>query len=256
MEVENNEGTGVVAPETATAEAEGSSAPTEPAKSQREIELEQEVEKWQKEAKAHQKTASKKAQEAQGITEIREEIKMLRAQNEALVEYLSSQGTSDDDFTEPKQRKPNLSEIVQAKTSKIPTAAQLAEQRNLEIAKEINTLAASKGLKMGESDELVPALKLWAQGKTEEALEKVQEIVGKMTEAKKEEPKVDIEKQIQEGVQKALKSELEKRGLLDTETGQSKGGTLSDADFEKQMADGSLPITKDNIARLTRIHGG
>lgn len=221
----------------------------------------QELGKWQTEAKAHQKTASKKDAEAKRwqneITTLRDEFK---TQFELVAEMLEEQRAAPEYGEEPKQRKSYKEE--RAKRMGDPVAREATQ-----VANEIKAIEKELGIEFDKSKESREAYLKWMEGvnynnpsKFREALDLMKEVKETMTEAKSKETEEErINRLVEEKLQERLKAERKKRidnGELDAETGKPKGAAVDDKSWLDDWNAGRVPVTKDTIEKMRRITGG
>lgn len=190
----------------------------------------QAAEKWETEAKAHQRTASKKDSEAKRW---QNEISSLNSKIDVLAEIVEETITSRNDFEEVKERKP-YKERVKA----VPSY----EQNVIgDAVKEIAAITKANNLEFDKSPETREAYLKYLEGVNyrkveyiQDALDKVKEVVGKkMAEVKETE-----EQRIERLVQERLKETLKKNGELNVEKGSPSGNTKS---FTRQQINAMSP---------------
>jgi len=235
------------------------SAQTEPEKSQREIELEQALEKAQKEAKAHQSTASKKAQEAQRW---QNEVGGLKSQLEAsntkidVLAEMFEESLRTEDYSEPKQRT-SFQERVKSKIKPLPDPKLVEEQTRMKsVASEIYELTDKTGKPFDKTKDFREAYLLFKSGDYELALEEVKEITEKMTEAKEvKETKESEEARIDRLVNEKLKQIAKEKGELQSVTGQS-GNSINEEEIRKNFRENpSDPQALQDYIKLTQGRG-
>jgi hypothetical protein len=194
------------------------------------------AEKWENEAKAHQRTASKKDSEAKRW---QNEIGSLNAKLDVLAEIVeesvSSRGTDIEEGSKErsKERKPYKERI-----KNVPNYEQSV---TMEIVTDIAKLTKANGLEFDKSPETREAYLKYLEGVNyrkveyiQDALDKVKEVVGKkMAEVKETE-----EQRIERLVQERLKETLKKNGELNAEKGSPSGNTKT---FTRQQIN-AMPL--------------
>jgi len=222
------------------------SAQPEPEKSQREIELEEELDKWQKEAKAHQKTASKKSEEAQRwqnqVSGLTAKVTASDVKFDVLAEMLEERFSENtEEYGEPK-RKSTFQERVASKTKKQPDP-KIAEEvtHRKSVAQEIIALTDSKGKPFDKTPEFDRAYTRFMLGDADSALEMVKEITEKMAD-EKEKPKESEEARIDRLVNERLKQKAIEDGEAKSETGQPSSASLSDLEAIAKYNHGEMPF--------------
>lgn len=190
-------------------------------------ELESAKEEAIREAKAHQQNVSKKERELQKARGEISEIQEVKESQKILAAMLAD--IMDRDSAEVETPTTRRSDQYLTKLKDAGSSAQKAQQTYQDsIFSEIGKLAAGAGLDLN-SRELAIAKNFWYEGKPEDALDEVRQVVSNMTEAKKEpevkETQADRDERI---YQERRKKEMREAGQLDTETGQPAGAALSD----------------------------
>jgi hypothetical protein len=202
----------------------------------------QEVIKWEKEAKAHQSTASKKAEEAR---KWQEKMAGIDARLDALAEVMeeSLKQPATEELEQP-QKKPSFKERLAEKTKTLPQPEFIEQQEKIKnVASEIMELEKQSGLKFDKSKELREAYTEWRLGNYDEALNLVKEVTGKMVETKVD-PK---EKELAEAKKEIERLKKVMSGELDSEKGQPVGTNniysrsqiagMSISEYESKRAD-------------------
>lgn len=210
-----------------------------------------EIEKWQTEAKAHQKTASKKAQDAQDFKSFQESV---TARIDTLAEIVEESFTKrqEEEDESPKERKTNYREKVKQHDESLKTNVNQTMQQQVQSkASEIVRLTNPLKLELDQSPELQGAYVKWLEGlssqdlsKIDESVEEVRKVVSKMSEAMEtsKDSKVENETAMRERIEKEV---MEKHGLLNTETGQPSG--TSQTLIEKEQAFIRGEITSEDL---------
>ena len=207
--------------------------PTEPVKSPREIELEKELDKWQKEAKAHQKTASKKAQEADNFKQFQESINQ---RIDILAEIVEQEVTKKEDYEEPKSKAPSYKERVQETESqrKVNTTTEQQKYEN-RVASEILKLITPLNMEFDKAEETKIAYLHWRAGDIDEALEEVKKVVTKVSESKKNEVDYNDPKVRTEWFKEESKKLLIENNELNTDVSQPTGAALGDEKWYEEV---------------------
>ena len=207
-------------------------------------ELQTKVTEAQEEAKAHQRTASKKAEEAQEYKNTKETLQALSDRVEVLTAMqadLLDRGESEE---EPRKKSADyLKRLDDLKTGREKEQEKSTQQVYMEKAQEADKLAKGAGLDMEFSPELEMAL-LWFQtGNADKGLLKVKEVIGKLKPEKKEteeEREARIERKI-----------LEKHGLLTPEISTPAGaGRVLTIEDVKKMSPEEKRERSAEIAKL------
>jgi hypothetical protein len=243
--------TSEVTPETITTEVSA----REPAKSAREIELEKEIEKWQNEAKSHQRTASKKAEEAQKwqseITSINSKLEENNTRIDTFAEYLESrlldQTNSDDYGEQPKQRKPTYKELISTKIKPAKTPAQIAQEQHLqEVSEEILTIQKELEVDFKESDdpEQERVYTQFMNGNIDKALKLAKGVRDKMVEAKAESKDNPLVKQVKELQAELARMKKIESGELNSDKGLPTGSGLTYEAIKKMTPDQKVKNNK------------
>lgn len=242
----------------------------EPAKSQHEIELETELAKWQNEAKAHQRTASKKAEEAQRwqseVAGLNNKYAILDTKFDALLDHLDSQAASQIDTDEygeqprkPQQR-PSLKETVASKTKSLKTPEQMAQETHFkEVSDEIMAIQKEIGIDFKESEnpEEERVYTLFVSGNPDKALKIARGLKEKMAEANNGNKVNPVEDERDKKI-KELEAEIERQkkiqsGELISEKGQPSGAALQFRQIEEKYVKGQ--ISKEEYGEARRKQG-
>jgi hypothetical protein len=205
----------------------------------------------QKEAKAHQSTASKKAEEARRL---QEKVNGIDARFDAFAEVLEEhfkQPVTEDYGEKPKQ--PSFKERLQEKIKTVPNPEVTAQiEHDNEVIKELVEIEKATGLKFDKSKEFREAHTEFRLRNYDGALELAKEVQAKMVETKVKEVDPMVKKVADLEAENARLKKIAS-GDLNSEKGQPVGGNLSDAQFKKDFAAGNLPVTKANIERLKKL---
>jgi len=215
----------------------------------------QELENARREAKAHQRNVSKKDTEVQAQRKIQESLGMRMDLLTDMIAEVMDKSESPDYEDKPQQRKSDVykQRMAEAKKSEVDAVTKTQEALIKTHANEIIQLTSPKGLELDKSPELLKAYNKWLTGDYEGAVEEVKSVMDKTTEVKEVVNQMS-EEQFEKMYQERRKKERIESGELDAETGKPKAGSMGDTDFLTQFADGSLPMTKENIDRANKIN--
>ena len=212
-------------------------------------EAKKEVEKWQKEAKAHQSTASKKAQEAKSwqdqVTGLREEFRTFA---EVVAEEFDERNREEGEI---KPQKTSLKERIKStyKPTKSPEIV-AKESHALEVGQQIGEIEKKLGINFKEHEDGRVYLN-YVTGNEDMALKMAQEIESKMTENKESPDSKD--KEIAE-----LKEELERqKKIASGELASEKGlpaGDAGDESLLKRWGDGE-DLSEEEKIRVMELQG-
>jgi len=185
-------------------------------------ELESAKEEAIREAKAHQQNVSKKERELQRSRDFEAKIQALEEKLGVAVSMVAD--IMDRDSAEVEMPTTRRSEQYLTKFKDAGSSTQKAQQTYQDgIFAEIGKLAAGAGVDL-DSRELAQAKNLWYEGKPEDALDEVKQVVEKMTEAKKEPVESDEEKK-KKWVEEGKRLAMEEAKALGTDTGGPHGST-------------------------------
>jgi len=179
----------------------------------------QALEVAQKESKAHQSTASKKAEEAR---KWQNEVTGINARMDAMLEVFeeSLKKPDTEEYEEKPQKKPSFKERLQEKIKTVPTPEVTAQQEHIkEVASEIATIEKNLGIKFDETED-DRVLINWQLGNFDKARKIAKEIETKMV-AKEVDPMIKKVADLE-----AENARLKKiaSGDLNSEKGQPVGG--------------------------------
>jgi len=214
------------------------------------------LENAKQEAKAHQRNDSKKDAEVQNQKRVQDALSSrMDLLTEMIADVMDAKNESSEFEGQTQQRRsePYRQKMADAKKVETDTFTKSQEATVKSYASEIISLTTSKQMELDKSPELRQAYIKWLEGDHEGAVEEVRSVV---TEVKKEDkPKEPTqEEQFEKWYEARRKKEGIESGELDAETGQPKAGNLGDEDFLSKFADGSLPMTKENIERAQKIN--
>ncbi len=207
------------------------------------VEAKKDAEKWQTEARTHQKNVTKKDQELQRISQSAQEIQDLKDKLDItaamVADLVDREPTSDTGEEKPIRRKSEqyLTSLREKEQQRQKGAQDETTKRFLAIAGEAETLSKTAGLDLRKSPELREAYVKFLEGDPITGLEETKRILSSLTP--KETKPVKTEAELKEEIRQQI---YEEKGWNKSDTGKSVGSKKSSIptkmeDFRKWVSE-------------------